>query len=128
MEYSKGSESRFGSFIQSSATTTNISLLVILLAGAYRLFTLDAESLWLDELYSVTNSDPDIPTSEVWEKLKPDVHPPLYPFFLHYWMKLFGTSEIAARAPSLIAGIITVIFGLRYFSPIAGARARCRRT
>jgi uncharacterized membrane protein len=92
-------------------------------AVANRLFTLNAESLWLDELISVTSADPDKTLGKVWEEIKNDVHPPLYLLFLHYWMALFGTSEIAARAPSLIAGIITVIVGLRYFSPIAGARA-----
>lgn len=123
METGKNSNNRFGIVARPYATATNISLLVILLAGAYRLFTLDVESLWLDELYSINTADPDRPLSEVFEKIKPDVHPPLYLFFLHYWMKLFGTSEIAARLPSLIAIIASALFALWYFRPIVGPRA-----
>ena len=40
-----------------------------------------------------------------------DVHPPLYYISLHYWMKLFGMSEIGA--PSLSAAFMlgTIIVG-----------------
>lgn len=109
--------------IRRNLTPARVGILIVCMAVANRLFTLNAESLWLDELVSITNADPDKTLGTVWGSIKRDVHPPLYLLFLHYWMKLFGTSEIAARVPSLIAGIITVIFGLRYFSPIAGARA-----
>lgn len=38
-----------------------------------------------------------------------DVHPPLYYWMLKIWTILFGTSEIAFRSMSLVAGIIAII-------------------
>ncbi len=38
-----------------------------------------------------------------------DVHPPLYYLTLHYWLKLFGTSEAAARSLSAVFMLVTVI-------------------
>ncbi len=38
-----------------------------------------------------------------------DVHPPLYYLSLHYWIKLFGTSEFAARSLSAGFTLVTVV-------------------
>ena len=43
------------------------------------------------------------------DQLVSDTHPPLYYLFLHYWTALFGDSEFAVRAPSIILGAATVI-------------------
>jgi mannosyltransferase len=101
-------------------TATHIALLIIAVAGAFRMITLTAKSMWLDELYSVTSAAPDLSLGEVWERIMADVHPPLYQLFLHYWMELFGTTEFAVRMPSLIAIIASAIFAIWYFRPLIG--------
>lgn len=95
---------------------------VAIVAAAFidRLILLNKNSLWLDELYSVTTSFPERTISQLWAAMIHDVHPPLYALFLHYWMSLFGTSEIAVRMPSLIAGIGTIMVALAMFRPLIG--------
>ena len=89
-------------------------LLAILLVGlSLRIYQLDAESLWLDEAYTVDymayagNS-----LLEVLRMSLPDQNPPLYYVLLHYWMWLFGDSEVSVRLPSVLFGILSV--GLIY--------------
>jgi mannosyltransferase len=59
--------------------------------------------LWLDEALSVTISE--LPLGSIPEALRHDGAPPLYYLLLHGWMELFGTSTIAVRALSGIAGV-----------------------
>lgn len=105
-----------------AANPVRTGALIICVAVANRLFTLNLESFWFDELVSVVNADPAKSLQGVWGAIKQDVHPPLYILFLHYWMKLFGTSEIAARMPSAIAGVASVFVALTYFRPVLGDR------
>lgn len=39
-----------------------------------------------------------------------DVHPPLYYWLLHVWVRLIGSSEFSIRALSVFPSLITVIF------------------
>lgn len=71
-----------------------------------RLISLN-QSLWLDEATSAMVARMSI--TDIFTKFLPgDFHPPFYYVFLHFWTVLFGTSEIALRAPSVIAGILTI--------------------
>lgn len=45
---------------------------------------------------------------------------PLYFFFLHYWMKLFGTGEWVLRLPSVLFGGLAVYFLYRLGTLLAG--------
>ena len=84
-------------------TNYGIALLGIVLAGAFlRVFHLTAESIWLDEAFSVSISGLSVP--QIVQAAAPDVHPPLYYFLLHYWMMVFGTSESAVRLLSVFFG------------------------
>lgn len=84
--------------------------LVALLAVAtgLRLYRIGAESLWLDEAYSVVVAH----THAVWwllfELPTQDPHPPLHYLFLNGWIVLFGTSEVAVRTPEAIFGVAGV--------------------
>ena len=62
--------------------------LIIALGTALRIYRLGSDSVWLDEAFSIkiAHGTP----SEIIEETGKDVHPPLYYFALHYWMKLFG--------------------------------------
>lgn len=81
-------------------------LLVVCLGAALRVFKLGAESLWLDEAYSIQVAHR--PLGGIVQEISRDVHPPLYYFALHYWMALFGDSEFAARLLSAIFGILAI--------------------
>ncbi len=66
------------------------------------------ESLWLDELSSVSVASM-APRDLLHHLTTLDVHPPLYFALLSAWLRLFGTSELAARSLSLLAGMLAVL-------------------
>lgn len=81
-------------------------LFIIALGAALRVYELDGDSLWLDEASSIKYSK-ESPAGIIEETAK-DVHPPLYYFALHYWMKLFGDSETSTRLLSALFGILAI--------------------
>lgn len=99
-------------------------LFVLALGAALRLYGLNRESLWNDELSTMARLDPG-PLSEIfWQRIADDVHPPGYLLLLSGWTALFGNGEIALRLPSVIAGIslLAVAYALtsRAFGRVAG--------
>jgi mannosyltransferase len=78
-------------------------LIIIAVGAALRVYKLNGDSLWLDEASSVKFSKEE--PAGIIETTSKDVHPPLYYFALHYWMKLFGDTETAARLLSALFGI-----------------------
>ena len=68
---------------------------------------LDGRPLWHDELYSLQVVQ--APLGFAWSRyILPDVHPPLYYIVLSAWVGLFGTGEVAARLPSLLAALASL--------------------
>ncbi len=88
------------------AGARRISVLILLLAFALRLYRLGFQSIWWDEGHSITvarHSLAAIPTLPAM-----DVHPPFYFYLLHFWMDWAGGSEFALRFLSLLFGLLTV--------------------
>lgn len=79
--------------------------LILLLALVLRLINLN-QSLWLDEAVQAITAKESIPY--IFQEIVGDFHPPLYHFLMHFWVRVFGSSEIALRMPSVIFGVITV--------------------
>lgn len=63
------------------------------------------QSIWRDEAFSILVASR--PLAEVLPKLT--FEPPVYYILLHFWLKIFGTSEIAARSLSLIGFVLATI-------------------
>jgi len=82
-------------------------ILIIVLGTVLRIYKLGSESVWLDEAFSIKIADGT--PSEVIKETSEDVHPPLYYFALHYWMKLFGETEFASRLLSVLFGTLAII-------------------
>jgi uncharacterized membrane protein len=103
---------------------TTIPLILILsLGAALRLYGLDGQSLWNDELSGWRRSSYDT-LAEVLGKGIPVDHPPGYQVFLFYWIRLVGDSEVYLRLPSALVGIgaIYAIFllGRKLYSTTEG--------
>lgn len=73
------------------------------------------QSLWRDEAFSILVAQK--PVSFILQNLT--FEPPVYYLLLHYWIKLFGTSEIAVRSLSLLgfslATVVVIIWSEKLF-------------
>lgn len=79
-----------------------------------------ADSIWHDEAFTIHVAS--LPLAEIPEELYHDNAAPLHYVLLHYWMQLWGTSEVAVRSLSLLFSILTfalLFWGMR---SIAGKR------
>src|SRR3954451_2816509 len=84
-----------------------LAALGLLMAGSLLLRTSGLESgYWIDEGVAVGISSHSF--SHIPATLSMDGSPPLYYLLLHGWMGLFGESEAATRALSLVFALIAV--------------------
>lgn len=97
-----------------------IIFLILGLALVLRLIGLN-QSLWLDEAVQAITAQNNIPY--IFQEILGDFHPPLYYFLMHYWVRVFGSSEIALRMPSVLFGVGTVwiIYQLGKLGTVSGA-------
>jgi mannosyltransferase len=92
--------------------------LILLLALGLRCYRLDGQSLWADEGNSAALALRSLST--ITRDAAHDIHPPLYYYLLHFWVGLFGNSEVALRSLSVLAGtalvLVTYLLGRELFS------------
>jgi uncharacterized membrane protein len=83
------------------------ALFVVMLLAALvaRLWGLEAKSVWRDEADSVLFAGP--PLAQILTNVD-ETNPPLYYALLHVCMRLFGNSEAALRALSVVCGVLAV--------------------
>ncbi|MBN1642435.1 MAG: glycosyltransferase family 39 protein [Anaerolineae bacterium] len=82
------------------------TVVLLLFAVALRAANLTTQSLWADEGNSVRLSERRLPL--IIDAARADVHPPGYYLLLWGWVRVFGQSEIAVRALSVVVGTATV--------------------
>lgn len=100
-------EARTSADVQAALRPLGI-VVAVALALALRAPFLEKTSLWFDEAWSVYIAH--MPLGDALSTIRSqDAHPPLYYFLLHFWMTLAGTSPVAVRMLSTIAGSLIVI-------------------
>lgn len=86
-------------------------LFLALFIGIFiRLYGLDIQSFWYDELFAVTGASSKF-LKMFTDFALLDFSPPLYLFTLFFWVKTFGNAVWIVRLLSAIAGIATLFFG-----------------
>lgn len=87
---------------------------ILALATALRFANLGGRPIWYDEAFAVLYAGRSL--SEILhgtlarvQGVAADVHPVLYYFLLHGWMRLAGQTPVAVRMPSVLLGLGTVM-------------------
>ncbi len=85
--------------------STGIVVMFLTVIGAIlRVIFIAKESLWLDEATASWFA-----SGPLERALKAEsTNPPLYYLILHFWIKIFGTSEVALRSLSVIPSVMTI--------------------
>jgi len=94
--------------------------LVLLGALAIRLVRLDFQDIWWDEARNIDVARR--PVADIAPAPELDIHPPVYFYLLHVWMRLMGESAFAIRLLSVLFGVVTVAV-LYQFGCAVGGRA-----
>lgn len=81
---------------------------ILLVAAGLRLWGLDRNPLWNDELFSWHIGSLPTFAAVVADGVGPDVHPPGYFLLLHLVIRFIGDSEALLRLPSALAGVAAV--------------------
>jgi 4-amino-4-deoxy-L-arabinose transferase-like glycosyltransferase len=99
--------------------------LILTVATALRIRDLDRYSLWYDEVVTMRLARTATPAELIALLGQIDgTRAPLHPLLLQGWLRLFGTTELAARSFSSVCGILTVavvyVLGRRLFDERTG--------
>jgi len=112
---------------KTSSTYKLLGLLSLLLIVGIltRLLLLSRDQFWMDEAYSAIISA--WPFWRIADEIPGLGSPPFYNFLLHFWMKIFGNSEFAVRMPSVLFGVLFILFiykvGKEWFNKNVGILA-----
>jgi mannosyltransferase len=90
---------------------TVVLLLFLIAIGSFlRIYKLELQSLWTDEINTMIESDPANSIQKVLLQLRRgiDPHPPLYFLLVHFWFQLVGYSAFTARLFSGVVGIVAI--------------------
>jgi uncharacterized membrane protein len=95
---------------------------IAVLGGLLRLVNVSETSLWVDETTSILFAESSLP--HLIAQTATDVHPPFYYVFLHFWIDVFGVSELSVRLPSVLFALVSILLvyevGATLFSETAG--------
>jgi uncharacterized membrane protein len=89
---------------------TGLVTLSFVALGAYLRFHANTfQSYWLDEVWSISASNPSVGLGEMYGRTVVDVHPPLYQIILWLCFKVFGYSEGVGRNLSGLFGTLGLL-------------------
>jgi hypothetical protein len=93
----------------SRPSTAFLAIAAVVVSGgvALRLALLGRQSYWIDELYSVNESNGSL--RQLMDAGSTEVHPPLYALVLWVWMKIAGSSETSTRLLSTLIALVAVL-------------------
>lgn len=86
------------------------ALIFIIAIGTYlRILCMNKPGgLWYDEIKTFAFAKHSLPWGIIHTLMRNDLHCPLHYFYLHIWMNIFGTGDIALKMSSMIFGVLTI--------------------
>ena len=81
----------------------------LFIAFLLRIFNLNYEGLWNDELFTAFSADPSRSLKWTIDFVGADVHPPLHNILSKYWAENFGYGDTALRMLNVILGTLGVL-------------------
>jgi mannosyltransferase len=90
------------------AATLGALLIIFFLGMGLRLYQLDADSLWLDEIKTATTSRVDL-SSVPQSAARTSVHPPLLYMVTNVFFLLLGNSDFVVRLPAALLGSASIL-------------------
>ena len=97
--------------------------LILVTALVCRGAFLASREVWFDEAFSWRLAS--LPAGRIPAVAASDHHPPLYFLLLCGWLKRFGDSPVALRAPSLLAGLATIVGIYLFVREVVGGPWGC---
>lgn len=95
--------------------------LILILGIALRFYNLGTESFWLDEVATTIEAKQSIPQLLTIGRLD---QPPAYFLPMHFWLQIFGPSEVSLRSFSALFGVGSIVLiylvGYRLFGKEVG--------
>jgi hypothetical protein len=95
-------------------------ILLVTVAFLLRIFKIGSQSLWVDEILTITVSNP-LPGYTIWDYLRYNLHGPLHSFVV-YLLLLISSSDGWLRLPSAIAGAASIFYCYRWVELWLGRR------
>jgi mannosyltransferase len=93
--------------VRASSLEGRVLLALVVAAAVIRIMTIDNQSLWADEALTAYEAGQSF-TAMVHTVTSIETTPPLYFILIWVWAKAFGTSEVALRSISVLAGVSLV--------------------
>jgi hypothetical protein len=98
-----------------------VLLFAIAILAALRFFKLDFQSPWVDEIYTLMDTNP---AHSVWQSVHQAIvnegHPPLYFFVVTIWNKVLGSSTENVRYLSALLGVGSLVLIYRLGKDLSG--------
>ncbi|MCX7720300.1 MAG: flippase-like domain-containing protein [Dictyoglomus thermophilum] len=91
--------------------------LITFIGGFLRFYKIGVRSIWIDEAITAQVSVMGV-KDIILNRASTGIHPPLYFILMHFWIKIFGDSEIAIRSLSAIFGILCIFMIYKLASKI----------
>ncbi len=89
--------------------TNYILLSILLLATLLRFYHVDFQSIWLDEIHTMNEANPNVGFTDLYNIIMSgEQMPPFYFYSLYFLFKIFGYTTFVARIYSAIIGVLSV--------------------
>jgi len=85
--------------------TRHYFYLACLVALILRLFNLNYEGLWNDELFTADTANPANSIGHIIHLLKLDIHPPLHNLLSYFWSHIFSYNDTSLRVFNVVLGL-----------------------